>query len=689
MAVVFLSQPLSAQNDGAWREQRRRMAQRPRRIILNNDGGEAHYFPRDQEPTAENFLALRTSPLAGSQVDSVFYCSISSGFSYFTHHTEVGSPLIKDNPLRPDRRNISSVLYQQGTDPLRAVLDWCHANGRECFWSMRMNDTHDGVHTPETPHHLFPPLKSEHPEYLLGTLEQPPQYGKWTSVDYGLPVIRDLAFRYIEEVCRNYDVDGVELDFFRHLAYFRSTAAGQAAAPEEREAMTQLIRCIRAMVDREGRRRGRPILLAVRVPDAPDYCHWLGLDLETWLKEDLLDLVTGGGYFRLRPWKDLVKLGHKHGVQVCAGLSESRVKGETSSPARNSVEGYRARALSAWQAGIDSIYLFNYFHPEGEMLRELGDPALLESRSRVHFAAVRNGNAERYVPESKRFQTIGVITPENPVVVPFGQTRSVSLNGKVVWNKGDALAFLVRTLEPGYLNLSCQGTVLEEGPSENGWRRFPVSQPFRPGEIQVDFEAKAGAQRPDGEWTASWNHTENLEQPWYALSRRVNTVSESRPEGLLLADRGTESGNYIYWAYPWNVDPSTKTVAEARVRVCSGWNNVIVCNGTETERVCLYPDRIALYYGKQSWPMDTTDAFHTYRIELKEKDIRVYVDDVLRLDGTGKFRHSTGRNTISFGAANSPGMGEALWQSLRFRAPAQNLAILDLALAIDPATPEQ
>ena len=37
-------------------------------------------------------------------------------------------------------------------------------------------------------------------------------------MDYGRPEIRDLAFRFVEEVCRNYDVDGVELDFVKGTA---------------------------------------------------------------------------------------------------------------------------------------------------------------------------------------------------------------------------------------------------------------------------------------------------------------------------------------------------------------------------------------------------------------------------------------------------------------------------------------
>ena len=67
---------------------RKQAAARRRRIVLNNDGNEPVYLIK--EPTAEEILAYRTSPFIGSQVDTVLYCTWSSGFGVFTHFTEAG-----------------------------------------------------------------------------------------------------------------------------------------------------------------------------------------------------------------------------------------------------------------------------------------------------------------------------------------------------------------------------------------------------------------------------------------------------------------------------------------------------------------------------------------------------------------------------------------------------------------------
>ncbi len=93
-----------------------------------------------------------------------------------------------------------------------------------------------------------------------------------------------MAFQYTEEVCRNYDISGVELDFFRHPVFFKRAAmTGTPCNAEESALMTQLMRRIRIMTEEVAQLRGKPILLAVRVPDSTEYAKACGLDVETWL----------------------------------------------------------------------------------------------------------------------------------------------------------------------------------------------------------------------------------------------------------------------------------------------------------------------------------------------------------------------------------------------------------------------
>jgi hypothetical protein len=70
------------------RAARQQAADRPRRVIFNNDGNEPVYLCKTTSP--EELLSYRTAPLAGTHVDAIFYCTWSSGFGLFTHGTKVG-----------------------------------------------------------------------------------------------------------------------------------------------------------------------------------------------------------------------------------------------------------------------------------------------------------------------------------------------------------------------------------------------------------------------------------------------------------------------------------------------------------------------------------------------------------------------------------------------------------------------
>ncbi|MDP6719613.1 MAG: family 10 glycosylhydrolase, partial [Pirellulaceae bacterium] len=228
-AVIATGQAAEKTSLDEHRQARKELAQRRRRVIMNNDGCDVLYFPDSEKVTVEAFLAKRTTPLAGTHVDTIAFCPTSSGFGFFTHNTKVGTVLTRSGReygIQPDTRNIAKELIDQGTDCLQAVVEFGHDHEMEVFWSMRMNDTHDVSHHPDKPYLLFPPFKEEHPEWLVGDHVKRTRHGRWSSVDYAHPEIRDLAFGFIDEVCRNYDIDGVELDFFRHLCYFKSTALG-------------------------------------------------------------------------------------------------------------------------------------------------------------------------------------------------------------------------------------------------------------------------------------------------------------------------------------------------------------------------------------------------------------------------------------------------------------------------------
>jgi DNA-binding transcriptional LysR family regulator len=66
--------------------------------------------------------------------------------------------------------------------------------------------------------------------------------------------------------------------------------------------------------------------------------------------------------------------------------------------------------------------------------------------------------------------------------------------------------------------------------------------------------------------------------------------------------------------------------------VKSGSSFIIATNGVSGERLGLWPDRIELFHNRSlQYKMDTTNDFHLYRMELKGRDLKVYVDGELRI----------------------------------------------------------
>ncbi len=303
--------------------------------------------------------------------------------------------------------------YGDGPTDLDMYITFCQKNNYEAFWAQRMNDTHDTVDS-ENGRWKFGNnnFKQQRPELLIGRMrwDSPKSpdgkwygsdfvhcpNGRWSSVDYTHKEVRDLVFRSWEEVCQNYEIDGLLLDFFRHPTLFRSTAMGNHVSPDEVAMMTDLLRRTREMADKIGAARGRPILLIARTPDEPRYAKGLGMDISRWMSEDLIDIWLATGYFRMQEWEDIVELGHKHGVPVWASMDEVR----TRRPDCNSPAAFRARAMNMWNAGVDGIYVFNFSYkpPSAEfnLLYEMGEPATMAYLPKMYVPDARHVPGIRY-----------------------------------------------------------------------------------------------------------------------------------------------------------------------------------------------------------------------------------------------------------------------------------------------------
>lgn len=443
-------------------------------MIVCNDGGDALCYPRNLEYSIENFLALRTAPLAETPITTLSYCTISSGFSLFTYNTKIGECFLDDISTKPNTRNITGEMLKEGTDPLGVICAFAHKNKMECFWDVRMNDIHDKADTPEKPFSHFAKLKREHPDWLLGTREQPPRRGSWSSVNYAVPEIRDLAAQFVEEICRNYDVDGVELDFCRHLCYFPGPASGKEATPDEIEMMNGLLRTIRHITEIEGIRRNRPILLSVRVPDDLYYNKKVGLDLDTWFSESLCDIVITSDYFQFNSRAYTAELGRRYHISAYAGISESRIKDENRY-SRMGTEAYRGRFDTAWQAGVSGLFLFNAHDPSQPLFAEAPLTEKLGKLDRYYFVTTQAGGSgpTAYLTIGNKYRQLPLLSPDAPVTVNSkGRTFPLELGTIPAPNQCRILLSLRSKKDAerfGHLDVAVNGNPVEKPEVNTQW----------------------------------------------------------------------------------------------------------------------------------------------------------------------------------------------------------------------------
>lgn len=181
-------------------------------------------------------------------------------------------------------------------------------------------------------------------------------------------------------------------------------------------------------------------------------------------------------------------------------------------------------------------------------------------------------------------------------------------------------------------------------------------------------------EEPTG-WDGCYRPTalpEEAEWPWQG-SLGEHTAAQIEHGALRIADEGTGHGQLrLYSRSNWT-DPEFGGVVEAELKVvsCSGPAGVVllVADGQYEATLTFYPDRVELDQLGWAYPIDTTDRFHTYQVQIQGNGIQVWIDDRQVLDDPSLLKHPAyrGRNVVGFGSCSSAATGCALWRLVRYR----------------------
>lgn len=463
------SQSIAA--DAGWEALRTAAVNRPRTLVYNTDGNDVYKWPSNMPVTVENFIGRRIRHSLGTHVSTVAYCPLSSGFGRLTCR-KAGEPYCVSS--HRGQRYVTADLFALGTDPLEIASAFCRTNGMEVFVSLRFNDTHDSAGSFRKPDPLFPDFKRDNPECLMGRPEKDgrPPFCNWSAVDFSHEKVRAHMRKFVRELVENYDVDGIEYDFNRHTQIFKSVAMGGEASQAELDLMTAFMGELRSITEAAGRRKGRPIVVAMRAPDSVGYCRAVGIDLERWFDGKLVDIWIGGGYFCLNPWSVSAEFAHRRGVKFYASMDETRIPREAERKRLPILKGrmtlpfYAARFADAMASGCDGVYMFNL---EGGFLHDVAriDPACTRGLETIRFATDRGSGGYRpsfYLKDGGRFCNLPKIDPGEPLCVKPGDTCTFEMfvAGDSLVGATNATAKVMSNLKAGErISFSCNGRPFE------------------------------------------------------------------------------------------------------------------------------------------------------------------------------------------------------------------------------------
>ena len=297
-------------------------------------------------------------------------------------------------PFNTQKVPILKIWKDKGIDVLDECITEAKKRGIESFWCHRISevDIHPTIekYKKDVPSWTSPlrhnELKAQHPDWLVECWW--PQ-GHWNLANAEL---QERQLKIISELLRDYDLDGLEIDFTRHTPFLPH---GQEEALHA--CVTAFISDLRNEIRKIEQEKGRPILLAVKIAENPGGCRLDGMAVDEWTRDGLVDILILGGRtpaidfagFRALPGAGKVKL-----VPMLDGH-------HTDAGGHRPSAEYLRGVFSNWFAqGADSVGVFNWIYgdywyidkgcglnlnaPNMKVLCELADPTTMMKRPKSY-----------------------------------------------------------------------------------------------------------------------------------------------------------------------------------------------------------------------------------------------------------------------------------------------------------------
>lgn len=344
-------------------------------LVFNHNGDLS--FASANPAEAEKLLKKTVDYIHSLQVKTLVY-SIGAGSDVLYYPTKVGSTMgwrtnkgeQQNTALKTSMENARACLAA-GMDAVKIAGTQAKKHNMLFIPSLRMNDsrfTNDPQNSPYTGKFWLDNAS-------LTIKNAPKAFNKEYAnlLDYSHEKVRnhrlDVIFEAIDRNKTN--IDGFELDFSRIQVLFPDGKA-EAGTP----LITAMLKKVREKLNANAKAQGRPMYLLARIPPSTEACKQAGLDIDTWMKEGLVDMVSPSQLMTLAqdmPIQSIITKAHQYKVKVYPTLmpkSNFRVPLKPSLPTLGlnirvgsqtaTLEETVTAAVNYRQMGADGLYLFNY-----------------------------------------------------------------------------------------------------------------------------------------------------------------------------------------------------------------------------------------------------------------------------------------------------------------------------------------
>ena len=333
----------------------RALKSRRRRIVVQHDAHDVlvryakrHGNKAPFEPFRDAVFAYPDDPQ--TQIDALWW-DVAGNSAGAVYPSQIEPPV--DVPLLQFWLSLGIVWIAE-------LVSGARQRKLEVFWNHRISEVEGrpegGLETK-----VLNPLKAAHPDWVI-----PVDFwwqGMW---NLAAPGLRDYKLKVLRELATHYDLDGIQIDFSRHIP-----CLPPGRQWEMREEVTEFMRMARSMTIEVGARRGRPILLAAKAPRTLAGCRIDGFDVVAWAEQGLVDVLTlGSRAMEVETERFREVLGERVQLQPCFD-DHHATDGYRLAP----IEVLRGVCANHWSRGADSVVTFNWATGLPELCREIGSEA--------------------------------------------------------------------------------------------------------------------------------------------------------------------------------------------------------------------------------------------------------------------------------------------------------------------------